>query len=51
MPTTILLVRHGETEANVKGVLQGQSESDLTEEAAARQLPSLMTTTFWSACS
>ena len=27
---TILLLRHGETEANSKGVLQGQSESDLT---------------------
>lgn len=30
MGTTILLLRHGETEANSKGVLQGQSESKLT---------------------
>lgn len=30
MSSTILLLRHGETEANSKGVLQGQSESDLT---------------------
>jgi len=28
--TTVLLLRHGETEANAAGVLQGQSESDLT---------------------
>ena len=28
--TTIILLRHGETEANSKGVLQGQSESPLT---------------------
>ena len=29
-PTTLLLLRHGETEANAAGILQGQSESDLT---------------------
>ena len=38
MPTTILLVRHGETEANVKGVLQGQSESDLTAKGRAQAM-------------
>ena len=30
-PTKILLLRHGETEANAAGILQGQSESALTE--------------------
>lgn len=29
-PTLVVLLRHGETEANSKGVLQGQSESPLT---------------------
>ena len=29
-PITLLLLRHGETEANAAGILQGQSESDLT---------------------
>ena len=35
-PTTILLCRHGETEANVAGVLQGQSESNLTGKGIAQ---------------
>ena len=29
-PTTVLLVRHGETAYNVEGRLQGQSDSELT---------------------
>ena len=51
MPTTILLVRHGETEANVKGVLQGQSESDLTAKgrAQAMALGRALTTKFLDA--
>lgn len=36
-PTTqVLLLRHGETEANAAGVLQGQSESDLTARGRAQ---------------
>jgi len=34
--TTLLLVRHGETQANAAGVLQGQSESQLTARGRAQ---------------
>ncbi len=30
--TTFYLVRHGETEYNVKGIIQGQSDSPLTRK-------------------
>ena len=36
MPARILLIRHGETEANAAGVLQGQSESALTARGRAQ---------------
>lgn len=36
MPTTLHLCRHGETEANLAGRLQGQSESDLTAKGRAQ---------------
>ena len=36
MTTTMYLCRHGETEANLAGVLQGQSESDLTPKGRAQ---------------
>lgn len=34
--TSLLLLRHGETLANASGILQGQSESDLTEYGRAQ---------------
>lgn len=34
--TTVYLLRHGETEANSKGVLQGQSESPLTQQGRSQ---------------
>ena len=44
--TTILMLRHGETEANAAGILQGQSESSLTERGRtqAAQLGAAMKT-------
>lgn len=32
MKTTLYLVRHGETEWNIKNIIQGQSDSELSEE-------------------
>ena len=42
MTTTVLLVRHGQTESNVKGFFMGWSNEDLNETgyAQARRLSS-----------
>lgn len=46
--TTVLLLRHGETDANKAGVLQGQSESDLTRlgQMQARALGAALNSRF-----